>query len=130
MRKTAIALALALIVLFLCGLLSPTLAQPAQPAPTQAEPIPAAPAQPTSKAGRPCAQIEAACAQAGFVRNGAKTGVGIVVDCIRPIMLGNAARGVKPLPEIDPQVVAACKQKNPNFGTTRQAIPKPKPPGT
>jgi hypothetical protein len=123
---------LALISFFLCGLLSPTLAQPAQPAPT-----PAAPAQPSAKDGRPCAQIAAACKEAGFVRNGAKTGVGIVVDCIRPIMMGTpqAAQGVKPLPQIDPQVVAACKQRNPNFGTARQARPEPsgqpttKPPG-
>jgi len=113
MRATTILLSL--ISLFLCALLSPTLAQPAQPTPTQA-----APAQPRSKADRPCAQIAAACTQAGFVRNGAKTGVGIVVDCIRPIMMGNAAQGVKPLPEIDPQVVAACKQQNPNFGTGRE----------
>jgi len=121
---------LALVSLFLCGLLSPTWAQPAQPAPT-----PAAPPQSSSNA-RPCAQIAEACIQAGFVRNGAKTGVGVAVDCIRPIMMGNAAQGVKPLPKIDPQVVAACKARNPNFGTARQAKPQPsgqpttKPPGT
>jgi hypothetical protein len=130
MRTTTISLAL--INLFLCGLLSPTLAQPAQTAPTQAVPAPAPPAQPSSNVSRPCAQIAEACKQAGFVRNGGKTGAGIMVDCIRPIMMGNAAQGAKPLPEIDPQVVAACKQRNPNFGTARQTIPQstPKPPGT
>ena len=130
MRTTTISLAL--IGLFLCGLLSPILAQPAQTAPTQAVPAPAPPAPPSSTVGRPCAQVAAACKQAGFVRNGGKTGVGIMVDCIRPIMMGNTTQGVKPLPEIDPQVVAACKQRNPNFGMARQTIPQPtpKPPGT
>jgi hypothetical protein len=130
MRTTTISLAL--IGLFLCGLLTPILAQPAQTAPTQAVPTPAPPAQPSSNVGGPCAQIAAACKQAGFVRNGGKTGVGIMVDCIRPIMMGNTAQGAKPLPEIDRQVVAACKQRNPNFGTARQTIPQPtpKPPGT
>jgi hypothetical protein len=60
----------------------------------------------------------AACKQAGFVRNGAKTGAGIMVDCVRPIMIGTPQQlqGAKPLPQIDPQVVAACKRRNPNFG--------------
>ena len=61
----------------------------------------------------------AACKQAGFVRNGAKAGAGIMVDCVRPIMMGTPQQlqGAKPLPQIDPQVVAACKRRNPNFGT-------------
>ena len=122
MRATTIPLTLA--SLLITGLLNPLLAQPAQPAPVQ--PAPATPAQPAPKGG-PCAQIAAACTQAGFVPNGAKTGVVIVVDCIRPIMMGNAAQGVKPLPNIDPQVVAACKQRNPNFGSARQAIPQQTP---
>ena len=40
----------------------------------------------------PCAKITAACTQAGFVLNGAKTGVGIEVDCIRPIMASTPQR--------------------------------------
>jgi hypothetical protein len=57
------------IVVSLVGLLfssgfSLSLAQSAQPAPAQ--PVP----------WHPCAQITAACTQAGFVPNGAKTGVG------------------------------------------------------
>jgi hypothetical protein len=67
---------------------------------------------------RPCAQIREACAQAGFIFNGANMGVGILVDCIRPIMAGTPQRrqAAKPLPEIDPQLVVACKNRNPNFG--------------
>jgi hypothetical protein len=116
--------------LFLVGLLSPSLAQPAPPTP--AAPGQPAPVQPVPKRGGPCAQIAAACQQAGFVRNGAKSGIGIVVDCIRPIMVGTpqGVQGVKPLPQIDPQLVAACKQQNPNFGTARRASPQPSGPST
>jgi hypothetical protein len=66
----------------------------------------------------PCRQIVAACLDAGFVQGGARTGDGIVVDCIRPIMLETAQRprATKPLPQIDPQIVAACKTRNPDFG--------------
>jgi hypothetical protein len=113
----------------------PALAQPAQPAPIQpapAQPAPVqsapaqhAPAQPAPK--EPCALIRAACTQAGFVPNGANMGVGIVVDCIRPIIAGTPQRNraTKPLPQIDPQVVAACKNQNPNFGTGGRATPQP-----
>lgn len=81
-------------------------AQSAQPAPAQ--PVP----------WHPCAQIAAACRQAGFVPNGARMGVGIMLDCIRPIMIGTGQRvqATKPLPQIDPQVVMACKEESPNFG--------------
>jgi hypothetical protein len=99
------------IVLCLVGLLfssgfSLSLAQSAQPAPAQ--PVP----------WHPCAQITAACTQAGFVPNGAKTGVGIAVDCIRPIIFGTPQRqrATKPLPPLDPHIVSACKERNPNFG--------------
>jgi hypothetical protein len=122
-------------------LLSPSFAQPAQPppgqsAPAQIAPAQPAPGQPASRSGGPCAQIAAACKQAGFVSNGAKTGVGIVVDCIRPIMAGTpqGVPGIKPLPQIDSQVVAACKQQNPNFGMGRAKLQPSgqtaKPPGT
>ena len=107
---------------------------PAQPAPAQAPPAQAGPAQPApnrpasnqvapvapdeSAPAKPCAQIRAACLQAGFVPNGADMGIGIIVDCIRPIMAGSPQRrqAIKPLPQIDPQVVAACENRNPNFG--------------
>jgi hypothetical protein len=69
----------------------------------------------------PCAQIRATCARAGFVPNGAKMGAGIAVDCVQPIMVGTPQRerATKPLPPLDPQVVAACKARNPNFGLDR-----------
>ena len=87
-------------------LVTPLLAQAAQSAPTQ--PVP----------WHPCARITAVCTQAGFVRNGAKMGAGIMVDCIQPIIAGTPQRmqATKALPQIDPQVVAACNERNPNFG--------------
>ena len=113
----------------------PALSQPAQPAPiqpapaqsapVQSAPAPLAPAQPSPKGA--CAQIRAACTQAGFVPNGANMGVGIVVDCIRPIITSTPQRNraTKPLPQIDPRVVAACKNQNPNFGMGGRATPQP-----
>jgi hypothetical protein len=99
-------------------LVTPFLAQAAQSAPTQ--PVP----------WHPCARIAAACTQAGFVPNGAKRGLGIMSDCIRPIMLGTPQRkqASKALPQIDPQVVAACNERNPNFGKGARA--KTQPSGT
>jgi hypothetical protein len=43
-------------------------------------------------------------------------------DCIQPIMLGTPQRmqPTKALPQIDPQIVAACKERDPNFGKRRQ----------
>jgi hypothetical protein len=64
----------------------------------------------------PCAKIAQACTRAGFVPNGAKSGLGIMSDCIRPIMLGTTEQQATALPQIDPQIVAACKERDPNFG--------------
>jgi hypothetical protein len=118
----------------------PALAQPAQPGqPAQSAPAQSAPPQPApnppaasvqsapdeSAPARPCAQIRAACMQAGFVPNGANMGIGIILDCIRPIMAGVPQRkqAAKPLPQIDPQIVVACKNRNPNFGGGANAQP-------
>jgi hypothetical protein len=119
---------------------------PAQPAPAQPAPAQTAPAQrapvtqsappqsapvqaaPTPSAPRgACAQIRAACAQAGFVPNGVSMGVGIVVDCIQPIVAGTPqrSRATQPLPQIDPRLVIACKNQNPNFGMGGRAMPQP-----
>jgi hypothetical protein len=141
MRSTMKPLSLAsLLVIGVLNSLSaqPVQPTPAQPTPSQTAPDQAVPVQPAPKGGRPCAQIAAACKQAGFIPNGAKTGVGIVVDCIRPIVMGTpqVAQGTKPLPQIDPQLVAACKQQNPNFGMGGGARSQPgaqptnKPSGT
>src|SRR6266851_4259210 len=88
-----------------------------------------------AQAPGPCAQIIAACQQAGFTPGGARTGDGIQVDCVRPIMQGSEQprRAAKPLPQIDLQLVAACKARNPNFGQRNAppadaAAPIPPPP--
>ncbi len=69
------------------------------------------------------------------MQGGARTGDGIQLDCVRPIMLGSAQprRATKPLPQIDPQTVAACKDRNPDFGQRTRgpadaAQPSPPPP--
>jgi N-acetylglucosamine-6-sulfatase len=65
----------------------------------------------------PCGQIAAACQQAGFRQGAARTGEGLQVDCLRPIMQGLPQRRAgKPLPQINPQLVAACKSRNSLFG--------------
>ena len=107
------------------------LALPVLPTPARA-----AATQPVS--WHPCARIRAACNQAGFVRNGAKRGLGIMLDCIRPIMteMPQRTQATKALPQIDPLVVAACKERNPNFGKGGRARSQPsvqpttKPPST
>jgi len=68
------------------------------------------------------------------VQNGASKGVGLAVDCVRPIVEGKAQRvkATKPLPQVDQQIVADCKASNPNFGManpqragkTQQMAPK------
>jgi hypothetical protein len=112
----------------------PAPAQPPQPAAAQPEPPQAAPGQAVPGAPiRPCAQIREACLNAGFFPNGANMGVGIILDCIRPIMAGTPQRprAAKPLPEIDPQLVVACKNRNPNFGMRGgpPGLPPPNPSG-
>jgi hypothetical protein len=74
---------------------------------------------------RACAEIRAACEQAGFVQGGAKTGDGLFVDCIAPIIRGTPQprRASKPLPQVDGKLVEDCKAQNPNFGQ-RTASPQ------
>src|SRR5215472_383974 len=71
--------------------------------------------------GGPCAEIRAACLGAGFVPNGARSGIGIALDCVQPIMTGTPQRprAARPLPQIDPRIVAACTSSNPTFGRGR-----------
>jgi hypothetical protein len=96
------------------------LAQPVQPTPAQA-----AATQPVT--WHPCARIRAACNQAGFVRRGATSGRDIMLDCIRPIMTETPQRkqATKALPQIDPLVVAACRERYPNFGKGGRAKSQP-----
>ena len=74
-------------------------------------------AQPPGDRG-PCEQIAAACQAAGFTQGGARTGTGLQLDCIVPIMQGapQPRRASKPLPQVDPQLVAACRSSNPRVG--------------
>ena len=75
-------------------------------------------AQQQQPMSRPCIAIRTVCQQAGFVMQGARNGDGLIVDCIRPIMMGipQPPRATKPLPAVDPQLVEACRAQNPNFG--------------
>jgi len=77
-----------------------------------------------------CGQIVAACRQAGFARGGAQAGNGIQVDCIRPIMQGRPQRrrATKPLPQVAPDMVAACTAANPSFGQRAAAAARSTPP--
>jgi hypothetical protein len=85
-----------------------------------------------SAAPAPCEQIVAACTSAGFVKGDAKLGYGLWRYCIDPIMRGTPqpANADKPLPSLPPELVAACKQKDPNFGEGKKAPPPPPPKGT
>ena len=75
------------------------------------------------KVSGPCAQITAACNQAGFIEGDYKTGNGLQVDCIDPIMRGKSQppKAKLPLPQVSPQLVAACKAKHPGFGQPKPA---------
>ncbi len=58
----------------------------------------------------PCQQIRAACKNAGFVQGG-PIGDRLVLDCFDPIVLGQypKIRASRPLPKIDQQLAAVCK---------------------
>jgi N-acetylglucosamine-6-sulfatase len=95
-------------------------------------------AAPAAREEGPCGQVTAACEQAGFARGSARSGSGLLVHCVAPIMQGRAQprRARQPLPQINPQVVEACKASNPTFGQLRappaepttQAPPTDQPP--
>ena len=76
----------------------------------------------------PCDQIIHACKQAGFVEGDYKKGYGLWIDCIDPIMRGSKqpANADKPLPPVSPELIEACKQKDPNFGERNKGAPKGK----
>jgi arylsulfatase A-like enzyme len=78
----------------------------------------------------PCREIVVACKQAGFVPGGSARGEGQYVDCIRPIMQGTPQppRATRPLPQVDPQIVAECKAQNANFGQGRGQPAQPAAP--
>jgi len=79
----------------------------------------------------PCAQIRTACTQAGFKPGAAKDGLGLMADCVHPVMQGlpQRAKATKPLPQIDAQLIAACKAANPDFGQPKRAPSPSSSPG-
>jgi hypothetical protein len=81
------------------------------------------PASPSARAEEraPCLKIKQACEEAGFKQGAVSDGLGLQVDCIRPIIEGTPQpqSAGKALPTIDAALVAACKAKNPQFGKPR-----------
>ncbi|HEY4932148.1 MAG TPA: sulfatase-like hydrolase/transferase [Terriglobales bacterium] len=80
-------------------------------------------AAPAAQGQQPCEQIKTACTKAGFVPGGASSGSGLWRDCVDPILNGRARsrKSGKPVPQVDPQVVAACKTQDPSFGQPKSA---------
>jgi len=109
MKRFRLSAFLTITALSVAGLVSHSAAQQGPPA-TQSPQGPSATQPPASPIQQgPCEQIMAACR--------AKTGAGLAVDCVRPIVQGTAQRpkASKALPQVDPQIVAACKASNPSF---------------
>jgi hypothetical protein len=79
---------------------------------------PAKTEKPAKEQADSCRQITQICQNAGFESGEAKKGTGLHKDCINPIMQGKTKvpGAKKPLPAVDPKLVAACKDKNPKFG--------------
>ena len=77
---------------------------------------------PSAKSGtsttNSCAQIVKACALAGFGSGSGNAGKGLFTDCVDPLMQGKPQPqgAIIPLPQVDRQTIAACKQANPEFG--------------
>jgi hypothetical protein len=88
------------------------------------------PANPSAGAEAPCLKIKQVCEDAGFKQNAVADGLGLQVDCIRPIIEGTKQRqaATKPLPTIDAAVVAACKARNPKFGVLNKLNDQPDQP--
>ena len=80
-------------------------------------------AAPAAHGQQACEQIKTTCTKAGFVPGGAGSGNGLWRDCVDPILQGRAhsRKSGKSLPTVDPQVVAACKAQDPNFGQPKSA---------
>jgi hypothetical protein len=87
------------------------------------------PAPPPGRMFKPCEQIVQACERAGFVKGDAREGYGLYKDCAYPIAHGTAppSRTDRPLPSVPPDLIAACRQKNPNFGLGRREGEPPPP---
>ncbi len=83
-------------------------------------------AQSAEQSPGPCEQIAETCMSAGFVKGDAREGYGLWRDCIDPIIRGTPQppNANKPLPAVSPELVAACKQRHPNFGEHQKGQPK------
>jgi hypothetical protein len=75
-----------------------------------------------SAAQGPCATIRQLCENAGFVQGAAQNGNGLQLDCIQPIMRASPqpAGASRPVPFVDPGMVAACRAAVPDFGQTAE----------
>jgi serine/threonine protein kinase len=101
---------------------TPAVGQPAASAVTVPSPAPqppsATPPAAAPGASGPCLKIRQACLDAGFTWGSERKGNGLFSDCATPIVQGTPqpANAVRPLPQIDSRLGAACKARNPNFG--------------
>lgn len=88
------------------------------PATPDHSPVATSPDAATAAGQHPCGQITQACKQAGFVNGAAKSGNGIGNDCIVPLIDGTPqpSNATIPLPTVSPDVIAACKSVNPQYG--------------
>jgi arylsulfatase A-like enzyme len=60
----------------------------------------------------PCAQLAAACQDAGFTHGGGEPGTGVFRDCVGPLLQRKSVNALgKPLPRIDPELVTACRER-------------------
>jgi hypothetical protein len=57
--------------------------------------------------GHPCKQIKSACEAAGFIKGGHKDKKGLHLDCMKPILDGQAVAGVS----VSAEQISACKIK-------------------
>jgi serine/threonine protein kinase len=73
-----------------------------------------------------CAQISRACLAAGFVAGPGNTGNQVFPDCVVPLMDGTPQpqNATIPLPQVNPNVIAACKQLKPNYGHFSKKHPR------
>jgi arylsulfatase A-like enzyme len=91
-------------------------------------------AAPRAAPGDACDQIRAACQRAGFTPGAARAGAGLQLDCIQPIMQEREQprKASKALPQVDPQLVEACKTSKPGFGQGKappaEPVAQPAPP--
>ena len=63
----------------------------------------------------PCGQIARACKDAGFAKSTRNS------DCVYPLMQGKPQpeTATITLPQVDPQVIAACKKIDRNYGHSK-----------